>query len=107
MPNPKMGTVTKEVAQAVKSAKAGAVRYKVDKQGVIHAGVGKQSFSDEALTENIRAFMLSVVDSKPETLKGKYLKSVYISSTMGPGIEIELPTIDPSNPRFMLPLPKA
>ena len=102
MPNPKVGTVTKDVQGAVKAAKAGAIQFKVEKRGMIQAGIGKRSFSDNLLLENIKAFMVAVYDVKPETFKGKYLKSGYISSTMGPGIPLELPSIDPSSPRFML-----
>lgn len=102
MPNPKVGTVTKEIAKAVKVAKAGAVKFRVEKKGIVHAGIGKKSFSDEALLENIRAFMISIVDAKPEGFKSKYLKSVSLSSTMGPGINVEMPSIDPGNGRFML-----
>jgi len=102
MPNPKMGTVTKDVVAAVKAAKAGSVKYKVEKKGVIQAGIGKRSFSDEALMENIRSFMISVMDNKPEGLKGKYLKEVHISSSMGPGIPVDVQTVDPSSARFML-----
>jgi large subunit ribosomal protein L1 len=102
MPNPKMGTVTKDVAKAIKAAKAGAVKFKVEKKGIIYAGVGKLSFSNEALLGNIRAFMLAVIENKPEGLKGKYLTSVYLSSTMGPGVKIVLPSVDPGNARFML-----
>eukprot|EP01039_Chlorochromonas_danica_P009198 gene9198-10158_t len=102
MPNPKMGTVTTDVEKAVKAAKAGAIQFKVEKKGVIQAGVGKVSFTNEALLENIRSLMLAVQDVKPEGFKGKYIRAVHISSTMGPGIEIELPYVDPANPRFML-----
>lgn len=102
MPNPKMGTVTTDVEKAVKAAKAGAIQFKVEKKGVIQAGVGKVSFTNEALLENIRSLMLAVQEVKPEGFKGKYIRAVHISSTMGPGIEIELPYADPANPRFML-----
>lgn len=104
MPNPKLGTVTTDTARAVKDAKAGAITFKVEKKGVIHAGIGKKSFSDEELLENIRAFMVAVVDAKPDALKGKYLREVYLSSTMGPGIRVELPNVDPGNGKFMLNL---
>ena len=102
MPNPKMGTVTKDVTRAVKAAKEGAVQFRVDKKGTIHAGIGRVSFSKEMLLENIRAFMVAVSDVKPEGIKGKYLTSAHISSTMGPGMHIDLPTVDPSSPKFML-----
>lgn len=102
MPNPKTGTVTKDTAKAVRAAKAGAVKFKVEKKGIISAGIGKKSFTDEALLGNIRAFMLAIAEVKPEGLKGKYLKAAHISSTMGPGVPVELPTVDPGNGRFML-----
>lgn len=102
MPNPKLGTVTKDVSSAVKNAKAGAVQFKVEKKGIIQAGIGKLSFSNEKLLDNVRALMVAVFDAKPENLKGKYLKVAHVSSTMGPGIEIDLASIDPSSPRFML-----
>lgn len=102
MPNPKLGTVTKDVGNAVRSAKAGSAKFKVEKKGIIHVAVGKKSFTDEMLIENIRSVMLAVMDAKPEGLKGKYLQSVHLSSTMGPGLTIDLPSIDPSNGRFML-----
>jgi large subunit ribosomal protein L1 len=104
MPNPKLGTVTRDVAKAVKAAKQGAIAFKAEKKGVIQAGVGKLSFSDEALLENVRALLLAVQEAKPEGFKGRYLKAVHLSSTMGPGIQVELPSIDPSSPRFMLDL---
>ena len=102
MPNPKLGTVTKDVATAVKAAKAGAVQYRVDKSGIIHAGIGKVSFSNAALLENVRSFLISIVDAKPESLKGKYIKYVYVKATMGPSVPIEVPSADPTNARFML-----
>lgn len=104
MPNPKMGTVTKDVSRAVKAAKQGAVQFKVEKKGIVHGGLGKVSFSKDALLENIRSFMLAVADAKPEGLKGKYMLGVYISSTMGPSIKVDIPTVDPSSPRFMMKL---
>ena len=104
MPNPKLGTVTTDVTKAVKNAKAGSVQYKTEKEGGILAGIGKISFTQENILENIRAFMLSIMDNKPEGYKGKLVKKVYLSTTMGPGIEIELATIDPNSPRFMLNL---
>ena len=98
------GTVTKDVAKAVLASKAGAVKFKVDKKGIIQAAVGKVSFTNEKLLGNIRAFMLAVIDVKPEGLKGKYLLVAHISSTMGPGIQLELPSVDPGSQRFMLDL---
>jgi large subunit ribosomal protein L1 len=92
MPNPKVGTVTLNVAQAVKDAKGGAVEFRVEKAGIVQAGVGKASFSEQALVENIRAFVDAVVKAKPAGAKGTYLKRGAISSTMGPGVKIELQT---------------
>ncbi|MEO8686576.1 MAG: 50S ribosomal protein L1 [Devosia sp.] len=89
MPNPKVGTVTPDVAGAVKAAKGGAVEYRVEKAGILHAGVGKVSFSDEKLLQNIKAFTDAVQRSKPAGAKGTYVKRVAISSTMGPGVHIE------------------
>ena len=102
MPNPKLGTVTKDVGSAVVKAKAGAVQYRVEKQGIIHAGIGKCSFPSKHLLENFKAFMLSIVDVKPEGLKGKYISAVYVKSSMGPSVTIDVPNADPSNARFML-----
>jgi large subunit ribosomal protein L1 len=90
MPNPKIGTVTMDVKAAVEAAKGGQVQFKVEKAGVIHAGVGKASFSAEKLEENIRAFVDAVVRAKPAGAKGTYMKKVSISSTMGPGVSIKL-----------------
>ncbi len=104
MPNPKVGTVTKDPAKAVKAAKEGAVKFKVEKKGIIQAGVGKVSFSKEALLGNIKSLMLAIADVKPEGLKGKFLRVAHVSSTMGPGVPVELPTVDPGNARFMLDL---
>jgi len=89
MPNPKVGTVTPDVAGAVKAAKGGAVEYRVEKAGILHAGVGKVSFSEEALLQNIKAFTDAVVRSKPAGAKGTYVKRVAVSSTMGPGVHVE------------------
>ena len=88
MPNPKVGTVTMDVTKAVKDAKGGAVEFRVEKAGIIHAGVGKASFTEAALVENIRAFYDSVMKAKPPAAKGNYLKKVSISSTQGPGVTI-------------------
>ena len=90
MPNPKVGTVTMDVGQAVQNAKGGEVQFKVEKAGVIHAGVGKASFDAEKLAENIRAFVDAVNRAKPSGAKGTYLKKVSISSTMGPGVSVDL-----------------
>ena len=89
MPNPKVGTVTPDVAGAVKAAKGGAVEYRVEKAGIIHAGIGKVSFSEEALLQNIKAFTDAVLRSKPADAKGTYVKRVSVSSTMGPGVHVE------------------
>ena len=89
MPNPKTGTVTFEIANAVKEIKAGKVEFRVDKTGIIHAPVGKTSFAPESLIANTHALVDSIVKAKPAAAKGKYLKSVTLSSTMGPGIRID------------------
>ena len=89
MPNPKTGTVTVDVAKAVGEIKAGKVAYRVDKAGVVHAPIGKTSFAAEKLVENANALALSVIKAKPSTAKGKYVKSVVVSSTMGPGIRVD------------------
>jgi large subunit ribosomal protein L1 len=89
MPNPKTGTVTPDIAKAVKEIKAGKVEFRVDKTGIIHAPIGKASFPTENLVENAHALVDSVVRAKPSAAKGKYLKSVTLSSTMGPGIVID------------------
>ncbi len=94
MPNPKTGTVTADVRKAVLEIKAGKVEFRVDKTGIIHAPVGKTSFATESLVENAHALMDSVVKAKPSAAKGKYLKSVTLSSTMGPGIAIDTAHID-------------
>jgi large subunit ribosomal protein L1 len=94
MPNPKTGTVTPNVAQAIREIKAGKVEFRVDKTGIIHAPVGKTSFSAESLIANAHALVDSVVKAKPPAAKGKYLKSVTVSSTMGPGIAIDTAHID-------------
>ena len=89
MPNPKIGTVTFEVAKAVKEIKAGKVEFRVDKSGIIHAPIGKSSFASEQLIENAEALVTSVVKAKPSAAKGKYLMSVTVSSTMGPGVKVD------------------
>ena len=89
MPNPKTGTVTPDIAKAVKEIKAGKVEFRVDKTGIIHAPIGKVSFPSQNLIENAHALVDSVVRAKPSAAKGKFLKSVTMSSTMGPGIAID------------------
>jgi large subunit ribosomal protein L1 len=89
MPNPKTGTVTPDVATAVKETKAGKVEYRVDKTGVIHVGVGKVSFDDDKLRENAKALLDAVVKAKPATAKGKYVKKVNLASTMSPGVLLD------------------
>ena len=89
MPNPKVGTVTMDVAGAVKAAKGGAVEFRVEKAGIVQGGVGKASFSDEQLTQNIRAFVDAVIKAKPPAAKGTYVKRVAVSSTMGPGVHVD------------------
>jgi large subunit ribosomal protein L1 len=96
MPNPKVGTVTMDVTQAVKDAKGGAIEYRVEKAGIIHAGVGKASFTEAAIAENIRAVIDSVVKAKPAGAKGTYLKKISVSSTMGPGVKIALDSVGQS-----------
>ena len=93
MPNPKVGTVTMDVTQAVKDAKGGAVEFRVEKAGIVHAGVGKSSFEERALAENIRALIDSIARARPAGAKGHYLKKISISSTMGPGIKVSLDSV--------------
>ncbi|MEO1318013.1 MAG: 50S ribosomal protein L1, partial [Pseudomonadota bacterium] len=88
MPNPKIGTVTMDVAKAVQDAKGGQVTFRVEKAGIIHAGVGKASFDEAKLAENVRAFVDAVNRAKPTGAKGTYIKKVSLSSTMGPGIAV-------------------
>ena len=94
MPNPKTGTVSVDIAKAVKEIKAGKVEFRVDKTGIIHAPVGKMSFPAQSLIDNAHALVDSVVKAKPSAAKGKYLKSVTVSSTMGPGVSIDTAHID-------------
>ncbi|MDE2184704.1 MAG: 50S ribosomal protein L1 [Alphaproteobacteria bacterium] len=93
MPNPKVGTVTMDVANAIKDAKGGAVEFRVEKAGIVQAGVGNASFSEQAIIQNVKAFVDSVVKAKPQGAKGTYVKKISISSTMGPGVKIALPSI--------------
>ncbi|WP_339768012.1 50S ribosomal protein L1 [uncultured Pseudosulfitobacter sp.] len=90
MPNPKVGTVTMDVADAVKAAKGGEVQFKAEKAGVVHAGVGKVSFDTDKLAENIRAFVGAVAKARPAGAKGTYMKKVSLSSTMGPGVSVDV-----------------
>jgi large subunit ribosomal protein L1 len=89
MPNPKVGTVTPDVANAVKNAKAGQVRYRVDKAGIVHCTIGKASFEVNALKENLQALINDLQKAKPATSKGVYLKRIALSSTMGPGVVVD------------------
>ena len=90
MPNPKVGTVTMDVAEAVKAAKGGEVQFKAEKGGVVHAGVGKASFNEAMLVENVRAFVQAVAKAKPSGAKGAYMKKIALSSTMGAGVTIDV-----------------
>ena len=90
MPNPKLGTVTADVAAAVKAAKGGQVEFRAEKAGIIHAGIGKASFSEDALLENVKAFVGAINRAKPSGAKGTYLKKVSLSSTMGPGVKLDI-----------------
>ena len=89
MPNPKLGTVTMDVAAAVKSAKAGSVEFRAEKSGIVHAGVGKASFSEQAITENVKALVGAINRAKPSGAKGTFIKKVSLSSTMGPGVKLD------------------
>ncbi len=93
MPNPKLGTVTNDVTEAVQAAKGGQVEFRAEKAGIIHAGVGKASFSEQMLTENIAAFVKAISNAKPSGAKGTYIKRVSLSSTMGPGVKLEVSSI--------------
>ena len=96
MPNPRVGTVTPNVGQAVKDAKGGAIEFRVEKAGIVHAGVGKASFTTEALIENIRAFADSVNKAKPTGAKGTYMEKISVSSTMGPGLKVDISSLSAS-----------
>ena len=91
MPNPRLGTVTQNVAEAVRAAKGGQVEFRAEKAGIVHAGVGKASFTDGALADNVRAFVGAITRGKPSGAKGTYIKKVSLSSSMGPGVKLELP----------------
>ncbi|MDG2243520.1 MAG: 50S ribosomal protein L1 [Rhodospirillaceae bacterium] len=90
MPNPKLGTVTPDVETAVKNAKAGEVQFRAEKAGIVHAGVGKASFSEQQLNENVRAFLGAILKVKPTGVKGAYMKKITLSSTMGPGVKVSV-----------------
>src|SRR5262249_5264799 len=94
MPNPKIGTVTTDVAKAVKEVKAGKVEFRVDKTGIIHAPVGKIEFTKDQLTENAQTLIDSVIKARPAALKGKYVKRVTVASTMSPGVDLDLVALD-------------
>ena len=93
MPNPKLGTVTMNVAEAIKSAKGGQVQYRAEKAGIVHAGVGKASFSEKALIENVKALVDAIAKAKPSGAKGTYIRRVSLSSTMGPGLKLDLSSV--------------
>src|SRR5690606_2479830 len=93
MPNPKVGTVTADVAGAVKASKGGAVEFRVEKAGIVHAGVGKVSFDAAAVEENVKVFAADVIKARPSGAKGNYVKKVAISSAVGPGLKLDLATV--------------
>jgi large subunit ribosomal protein L1 len=93
MPNPKLGTVTADVAEAVKAAKGGQVQFRAEKAGLVHAGVGKASFGEEQLVENVKAFIGAINRAKPTGVKGSFIKKVSLSSTMGPGLKLEVSSL--------------
>ena len=97
MPNPKVGTVTMDVTQAIKDAKGGAVEFRVEKAGLVQAGVGKASFSEDAIVKNVKAFVDSVMKAKPSGAKGTYMQKISLSSTMGPGVKIALGSVGASS----------
>ena len=94
MPNPKSGTVTNDVAKAVEEVKKGKIDFKVDKNGIVHSSIGKVSFTPEQMKENAREFINTLIKPKPATAKGTYIKSIYLSSTMSPGVKVDSKTID-------------
>lgn len=94
MPNPKTGTVTMDVAKAVQEVKSGKIDFKVDKFGIVHAGVGRVSFTPEQVAENIKELYHTILKLKPSTVKGAYVRSVYVSSTMSPGVEVDPKTVE-------------
>ena len=94
MPNPRVGTVTPNVGQAVKDAKGGAIEFRVEKSGIIHAGIGKASFTDDAITANVKALVDALAKAKPSGAKGIYIKRISLSSTMGPGFRVDAASIE-------------
>src|SRR5271165_4534767 len=90
MPNPRLGTVTQNIGEAVRAAKGGQVEFRAEKAGLVHAGIGKASFTDKALADNVRAFVGAITRGKPSGVRGTYIKKVSVSSTMGPGVRVEL-----------------
>jgi len=93
MPNPLLGTVTQNVTEAVQAAKGGQVEFRAEKAGIVHAGVGKASFTEQALIENVKAFVGAISRAKPSGAKGTYIRKVSLSSTMGPGMKLEIGTL--------------
>ncbi len=93
MPNPKLGTVTQNVTEAVRAAKAGQVEFRVEKAGIVHAGIGKASFSETAIAENVKAFVGAIARAKPSGVKGNFIKKISISSTMGVGVKLDLSSV--------------
>ncbi len=93
MPNPKSGTVTPNVGQAVKEVKAGKIDFRVDKSGIVHSAIGKASFDEDKLTENVTTFINTIIKLKPSAAKGTYIKSIYVSTTMGPGVQVDPSTV--------------
>jgi large subunit ribosomal protein L1 len=93
MPNPKVGTVTQDVAAAVTAAKGGAIEFKVEKAGIVHAGVGKVSFSEDKIADNVKALVDAVIKAKPAGAKGTYLRQVHVCSSMGPGLRVEIGSV--------------
>jgi large subunit ribosomal protein L1 len=95
MPNPRVGTVTPNVGQAVKDAKGGAIEFRVEKAGIVHAGIGKASFTDEAILANVKALVDALSKAKPSGAKGTYIKKISLSSTMGPGVKVDTASVNP------------
>jgi large subunit ribosomal protein L1 len=93
MPNPKAGTVTMEIGKAVADVKAGKIDFKVDKFGIIHSGIGKVNFASEKLVENVKEIMGTIIKLKPTAAKGTYVKSIYLSSTMSPGVQVDVKSV--------------